>query len=140
MRLRRVLLGRRAETDMRLARNHRRLFRLLRRLNSRINRHRVMTVAALNMPTGRGKTFLLVGDVRQRNLTVNRDVIVVPQHDQLAQLLHARQTDRLMADALHQAPVTGNHISVVIDNLLAEPRTQRLFGHRETHRIGNALT
>ena len=48
---------------------------------------------------------------------VERDQVVVIQHDQLAQLQRAGQRAALVGDALHQVAIPADHVCVVIDDL-----------------------
>jgi hypothetical protein len=45
-----------------------------------------------------------------------------------------------MADAFHEAAVTGDHIGIVIDKLAPKARAQHFFGHGKADRVGNPLT
>ena len=81
---------------------------------------------------------LVVGD-RERGRPVDRDRVVVEQHDQLVELEVAGQRDRLLADALHQAAVAGEHVGEVVDDGVAEPRIDEPLGQRHAHRVGEAL-
>ena len=49
------------------------------------------------------------------------------------------QGDRLVADALHQAAVAGDHIGPVIDQIVAEAGVQQALGQRHADRVGDAL-
>ena len=92
------------------------------------------------MPARGGEPGGLIGDVGQINFSVDGDVIVVKQHDQMTKLLHPGQTDGFLRYALHQATVTGDDIGVVV--LHAGPVTgaQHFFGNRKAHGIGQPLT
>ena len=98
-----------------------------------------MAVDLLNMPAGRFETHDLICAIRQLNSAVDGDVVVVPKHDQLAELVTTRKTDGLLRHALHQAAIARDNICVVIDDLFAVTRALDFFGHREAYRIGNAL-
>ena len=52
----------------------------------------------------------------------------------------ACQRDRLLADALHQAAVAGNHVGVVIDQLAPVAPAQDFLGHGKADRVGDPLT
>ena len=45
----------------------------------------------------------------------------------------------LLRDAFHQAAVAGQHIGLVIDEVIAEAGIQMPLGHGEADGIGNAL-
>ncbi len=51
----------------------------------------------------------------------------------------ARERDRLVADAFHQAAVAGDDVGVVVDDVVAEPRIQQALGERHADRVGEAL-
>ena len=45
-----------------------------------------------------------------------------------------------MTNALHKTAITGNDISVMIDQIIAIACGHMTFGHRHANSIGNALT
>ena len=47
--------------------------------------------------------------------------------------------DRFMADAFHQAAIAGEHVGMVIDDIVAKFGGQLLLGQRHADRGGNAL-
>ena len=51
----------------------------------------------------------------------------------------AGKRDGLLADALHQAAVAGQHIGLVVDETVAELGIEVALGDGETHRVGDAL-
>ena len=61
---------------------------------------------------------------------VDGDAVVVAQHDQLVELQVPGERDRLLADAFHQAAVAGEHIGVVVDQLVAELGGEHALGDR----------
>ena len=137
---RRVLLFRAAETDMGLAVDHHRAVGGFRLCHGAVDILGVVAVAMQHGPAGGAEPLPLVGDVGHADLAVDGNVVVVPQHDQLRQPLHPGKADRLMADAFHQAAVTGDDPGVVIDHLLAKARAQAFLGDGEADGIGDALT
>ena len=139
VRLGAVLFGR-AEADVGLAVDQRGLLRLLRLGQRAVDVFGIVAVAGENLPARRLEAALLVGDVRHRNLAVDRDVVVVPKNDQLRQLLTARKPDGFLADAFHEAAVTGDDVGVVILHLAAETRAQHFFGHGHAHGGRKTLT
>ena len=98
-----------------------------------------MTVHSQHLPAIGFKPFGgIVGD-SQIGAAVDGDAIVVKQHDQTRQPHVAGHRRSLMADAFHQASVTGNDICVVVDKVAAELRRQMFLGHCHANRIRNAL-
>jgi hypothetical protein len=81
---------------------------------------------------------LIVGNGKIRR-PVDRDRIVVEQHDQLGEAQMARQRDRLVADAFHQAAVAGDHVGVVVDHGVAVACGHHALGKRHAHGIGQTL-
>ena len=80
----------------------------LRILDGKRDRFRVVAVDPGGMPVRRPEALeLIVGDGKTGR-AVDRDLIVVEQHDQAAELEMAGERDRLLADALHQAAVAGD--------------------------------
>ena len=98
-----------------------------------------MPVAVDHVPSAGGKARLLIGHIGQRDLAVDGDAVVVPQHDQPRQFQLARQRNRLLADALHQAAVTRDHPGAVVDQLGPHPRPQGFLGDGEADGIGQPL-
>ena len=90
-----------AQCDVCFTRNHRRFFRLLGGCNRRVNFFRVMTVNFLNVPAGGLKAHHLICAIRQLNRAIDGDVVVVPKHDQFAQLMTSCNADRFLADTFH---------------------------------------
>jgi len=75
--------------------------------------------------------------------TVDGDVVVVVEGDQLAELHGAGQRAGLVRDAFHQAAVTQENIGVVIDDLVTgtvELPGQGSFGQGHAHRVGDTLS
>ena len=108
----------------------------LGRRNRRINCHRVMPVDGLHMPAGCREPGGLVGDVGQIDFAVDGDVIVVKKHDQVAKMLHPGQTDGFLTDPLHQAPISGDDIGMVVLHSGPITGAQDFFGNRKADRIG----
>jgi hypothetical protein len=86
-------------------------------------------------PAGGRRSACLVVDT-DRSVAVDRDAVVVPQHDQPAELQVPGQRDRLVADAFHQAAVAGDDIGAVVDQRVAEGGVQMPLGHRHADRVG----
>ena len=91
------------------------------------------------IPAGGGEALLLVGRIRQRHGAVDRDVVVVPDHDQLVQPKVAGERDRLLGNAFHQAAVAAQHVSVVVDEVVAEGGVHDALAEREADAVGKAL-
>jgi hypothetical protein len=100
-------------------------------------RHSVDHVPAVGLEAARG-----VVDEPRRDLAVDRDAVVVVQHDQLAELPGAGERADLVADAFHQAAVADEDVRVVVDDRVAvavEFARQQLLGERHADRIGETL-
>jgi hypothetical protein len=100
----------------------------------------IMAVDAQRVPAGGFEALGLVGGVGQRDGAVDRDVVVVPDEDQLGKAQMARQSDRLLADAFHQAAVAGKHIGVVVDDVVAVACIEDALGERHADGVGDALS
>ena len=98
-----------------------------------------MAVTAEHRPARGRKARLLVGDIGHGHFAINRDAIVVPQHDEVFQLMLARQGKGLLRDALHQTPIARHHIGAVALNLGPQTGAQVGLGHGKTHGIGQTL-
>ena len=70
---------------------------------------------------------------------VDGDVVVVVEQDQLAELLVAGVGGGLAADALHHAAVAGEHVGVVVDDVVAEGGGEEALGHGHADGVGDAL-
>ena len=71
--------------------------------------------------------------------TVDRDVVVVVDHDQSAEAKMACEGGRLVAEALHETAVTNDAEGVVVTNLGAEPSPQVRFSHRHANGVSESL-
>ena len=99
----------------------------------------VVAVAGRHGPSACRETGQLVGRIRHRHLAVDGDAVVVPQHDEVLEIQVASERNRLLADALHQAAVTGQHIGLVVDDAVTELGVEVALGDGETHGIADAL-
>ena len=80
----------------------------------------------------------VVGD-RQFGDAVDSDVVVVEHADQPTQPEMAGERCCLVADALHQAAVAGDHIRMVIDELWTESVAEEPLGDRHPDGVAEAL-
>ena len=108
-----ILRGR-AQGDVRFAGDHRGVRTGLGGCDGAVDINRIMPIAIEHIPTAGGKARLLVCHVRQADLAVNRDAIVIPQHNQTRQLLLACKGQGFLRHTLHQAPIARDDVSVVI--------------------------
>ena len=77
------------------------------------------------------------------DVAVDRDAVVVPESDQLAQAERAGERAGLVGDAFHQAAVTEESVGVVVDDAVTgavELGCQYFLGQREADSVGDALT
>jgi hypothetical protein len=132
------LLGR-AEADGGLAGDQRRAVGRLRLGERGVDRVRVVAVNARGAPAIGLEALHLVGRVGERQRAVDRDAVVVPQDDQAAELQMPGERGRLVADALHEVAVGGEHVGVVVDGLVAELGVEDALREREPDRRGDAL-
>ena len=103
------------------------------------DRFGIVAVDPACIPTAGLETLYLVDGIRQRQRTVDGDAVVIEQHREPRQPQMARERDRLLADALHEVAVGGEHESAVVDDAVAEFRREMAFGHRHADRVGEAL-
>ena len=99
-----------------------------------------MAVYGLHMPTGGGEAGLLVHGGRQIGRPVDGYAVVIPDHDQAAKAQMTGQINGFVADALHQATVSGQNIGPVIDQIVAEAGVIHPLGQCHPDGGGNALT
>ena len=100
---------------------------------------RIVAVDARRRPAGGLEALHLVDRVGERQRAVDGDAVVVEQHDQLVELEVAGERDRFLADAFHQVAVGGEHIGVVVDEVVAELGGEMPLGDRHADRVGEAL-
>ena len=99
-----------------------------------------LNVPAISLVAGRG----VLGE-RDVGVVLDRDLVVVPEHDQVAQLLGARNRRRLGGDALFHVAVGGDHVDVVVERAGArggvgvEQPALVARRHRHPDRRGQAL-
>ena len=75
-------------------------------------------------------------------IAVDTDFVVIPERHQLVQPPGASQRSSFVTDAFHQAAITQEHPSAVVNNgmtITVEMLRQQFFCQRETDRIRNAL-
>ena len=76
----------------------------------------------LDVPAVRRRNRAARSSVKARLvLALDGDVVVGVQDDQLAEPQVARQGSGLRGDALHQVPVTGQDVCVVVNDAVARP-------------------
>jgi len=98
---------------------------------------------ALHVPAVGGEAGADVFAEGEVGGAVDRDVVVVVEHDQLAELLVAGQRGGLAGDAFHHAAVTGERVGEVIDDrgaVTVEGGPQEALGERHADGVGKALT
>ena len=93
----------------------------------------------LDVPSVRLEAGGHVVAVGERGVAVDGDVVVVVHTDQVAQVLVASERRRLVADAFHEAAITGDDERVVVDDVGAELATQVPLGECHSDGIGEAL-
>jgi len=128
------------ETNGRLAGNHGWLVRVLSHFNGTGNRFGIMTINSNRVPARGAETCVLVCGIRDRDRAIDRDVVVIPENNELVQLQMASKRNRFLRNAFHQAAVTCDDIGVVVLEVGPEFGREFLFGNRHAHGIGNALT
>ena len=139
VRLRGAGLVRRAEADGGAAGDQRRLVGFLRAGDRSGDGGLVMAVDLFGGPARGLEALHLVDGIGDRGRAVDRDAVVVVEHDQLAELPVPGHRDRFLRHAFHQVAVGGEHIGVVVDDLLAELGGQHLLGERHADRGRDAL-
>ena len=133
-----------AETDQRLALDQGRALGVFAgALQGQLDLFRVVPVdIADHLPAiGFEATTGVVGKPA-RHFTVDGNVVVIVKHDELAQPQRAGQRAGLVADAFHQATVTGENIGVVVNDVervTVELGRHQALTQRHAHGIGQAL-
>ena len=139
MRLFRSLPVWRAKADHGAAGDQRRTIAMPRLLDRGSDRFGIMAVDPAGRPPRRLKARQLIVRTRQRGRSIDRDLVVVEQHDQAAEPEMPGQRNRFVAETLHQAAVAGDDISIVIDELVAEARVDQALRQRHADRGGDPL-
>jgi len=140
-----ALLVRRSKSDNGLAANQRRTIRVQQGLIDR--RGDRLCIVAINVTDNLPAVGLkaLCGVVRKprTHLAIDRNIIVVIQADEFAELQRTGQRTSLVRYAFHQAAVAKKDPGPVIDDFM--PRAIELgrehpFCHRHTNRVAKALS
>ena len=129
----------RTKTNCRLAGDHRWLVRFLGHLNCTGNRFRIVAINGNCVPARGAETGMLICGIGNRDRTIDRDVVVIPEQDQLVKLQMACERNSFLGDAFHQAAITGQHVSVVTLQVSAKLSRELLFGNSHADSIANAL-
>src|SRR5262245_6704571 len=132
-----ALLGRRAIADDGAAGDERRpVDGGARILDGKRDRLRIVAVDLCRMPAGRPEALELVVRHREAGRSIDGDLVIVEQNDQAAELEMTGKRDCLLADALHQAAISGDDVGMVVDDLAAVAAVEQPL--RESHADGIA--
>src|SRR5580692_2591933 len=108
-------LGREAKADDCLAGDHRRLVGYGTGGGDGVaDRVGVVAVNLLDVPAGGAKALKLGIGYRKAGRAIDRDRIVVPEGDQVAELVVARHGDSFLADTLHQAAIAHKDVGPML--------------------------
>ncbi len=127
-------LVRRAEADHRPAGDQRRARVGLCGLDGGGDGVRIVAVGRFGMPAIGDEPRRHVVPEGKRGGAVDRDRIVVEQHDQPAEAEMAGERGGLVADPLHQVAVRGDHPNPVVDRPVAETGGQQALRQRHADR------
>src|SRR5689334_355881 len=97
-----------------------------------------MPVDPNGVPVTGLKSLHLVDRIRERERTVDRDVIFVVKHDKTVEPEMPGNRDRLLADALHEIAIGSEDIGAMINDA-PELGVQHTFGKRHPNRVGKPL-
>ncbi len=100
----------------------------------------VVPVNAQRVPAAGFKAFDLVGGIRDRNLAINGDAIVVPHDDELVELEVPGKGNRFLGNAFQKAAIACQHIGIMVNQIGTKFCRQFGLGNGHAHAIGNALT
>jgi hypothetical protein len=98
-----------------------------------------VAVDAHRAPAGRLEALNLVDGIGQRQGTVDGDAVVVEEHDETAKLQMPGEGNGLLADTLHEVAIRGEHVGVVIDEIVAELGVEHTLGERHPDGGGETL-
>ena len=99
-----------------------------------------MAITGQHLPASRHKAGPDILRNGQADRPINRDAIIIKQHNQPAKPQMASQTCCLMADPFHQTAIPGDCIGEMIHQIIAILGVQMPLSHRHADRIGNALS
>ena len=141
---RRILHVRATEANVISDADERRFFVLrFRQRNSRIDSFQIGAIFdAQNVPLMRFKASTNVFCKADIGRAVDRNVVVIVEHDELAQSQMPSNRRRFGANAFHEATIATNRIRIVIDDVVTGAvitRREVRFGNRKSNGIGNAL-
>ncbi len=139
-----ALLGRGAVADDGLAADQRRLVRIERRRDEcRLHGLGIVAVdIAQDFPAVGFEALRGIVGEPAVDFAVDRDAVVVVEHDELAELQRARERGRFVGNAFHEAAVADEHVGVVIDEREIrpiEPRREHLLRERHANRVREPL-
>ena len=101
----------------------------------------VALLAKINyVPAVASEPHRYVITAREVSRTVNCDLVVVENRNQVIQLLVPSKRSCFVADALHQAPIAHDHVGVMVGCLFAERRTQVPLGKCHSNCVGETLS
>ena len=100
---------------------------------------RVVAVDAQRPPAGGLEALHLIDRVGQGQGAVDGDAVVVEQDDEAAQPEVPGEGDRLLADAFHEIAVGGQHVGVVVDEIVAELGVEHALGEGHADGRGEPL-
>ncbi len=143
MRLGGVVLVGTSVTDVRANDDQRRPRRLgLRRLDRTIQGGEIIDVRdVLHVPAIGLKPGTGIVAEGERGVALDRDVVVVVEADQLAELRVSGERGGFVGDAFHHVAVAGDEVDVMVYDLLVavEHRPHVRLGHRHANRVANPL-
>ena len=93
-----------------------------------------------DLPSVRAEPLGHVVGVGELGRTVDGDVVVVVDRDEVAELEVAGEGGGLVADAFHEVAVAADRERVVVAELGAEAGPKVLLGQRDAHGVADALT
>ncbi len=128
-----------AEADHGAAGDQRRPIVVARALDRRSDGFGIVPVDAAGRPARGLEPRQLVIRTAQRGRSVDRNLVVVEQHDQPLEPEVPGERNRLVAEAFHQAAVARDHIGIVIDEIVAEAGVHQPLGERHADRGRDAL-
>src|SRR5215469_1824478 len=140
MRLRRAGTCRRTEADGRARRDEHGLVARLRRGKRLRHSVGIVAVAGEGVPAHRLEALARIRRFGERGGPVDRDVIVVEEHNEAVEFQMAREARRFLRYAFHQIAVARDYVSAVVDERVAEARIEDSLAERHADGGGDALT
>jgi hypothetical protein len=109
-------------------------------IESGSDRLHVMTIDRLNEPAVRLKSLSHILGEAHLGLTRERDLVVIPEVDEVIKLKVTRHRRGFSGDSFHEVAIAHQREYSVIENILSIPSREHLTRERESYAVRGALS